>query len=259
MTRLTAAVLMLLTLSLSPVQAEVDESFDGTDSVTAPATKPKPRPRPKPKAAPKPVVKAPVLPSAPIPYLSLKPDMPPVAGAPIAPKAPVILAATVDEPPPPPPPPPPSVAARIDTPAPPVYVIPARTHDLKCETQVVDKNVMVSKGTFYLEVTLSEVFPDEAARFKVMFADPRHLSLVKDTVCETISCQVRISPNFYDLYNQRTKKGAALRVTLDRHTGAFLAQKIDGKSLLGRIDFKPETDTFEQGYCRPQSRPDKLF
>lgn len=253
----------LLALSAAVTLAPLTVHAEEEDGVTPVATPAKARPKPKPKPKPKPPVLT--LPAAPVPYTQLKAAGPaplkaptPVLQTPAAvvvkdtPPAPVLqpLRPVVADIPPPPP-------------APPVYVAPThdlrRTHDLKCETQTVDAKGAVSKGTFYLEITLSDVFPDEAARFKVMFADPRHPSLMKDTLCETIACTVKISPNFYDLYNQRTKRGASLRVTLDRQSGAFLAQKTEARPRLGVIGMKADPVDYEQGYCRPQSRPDKLF
>ncbi|MDC7684991.1 hypothetical protein PQU92_17030 [Asticcacaulis sp. BYS171W] len=267
----------LLAFGAGSAHAELEDGEVVIEEVIKPAAKPKPKPKPKavaPKPAAKPAAKLPAkLPDAPIPYSQLKApekttEKVPVKTADKAPeKAPVVShddppvavvvnnlppvhkpAAPVVEPAPPPPP------------EPPVYVLSAKTHDLKCETQVVGPKGLISKGSFYLEVSLSEVSPDENARFKVLMADPRHDSLLKDTVCETITCAVKISPNFYDLYNSRTKRGAQLRVTLDRHTGAFLARKVDGKDIIPlpiRADEK--LGEYEQGYCQPQSRPDKLF
>jgi hypothetical protein len=261
-------VIFSLTMAPNLMAQEVEEGSEGgAVEMMLPKPKakstPKPKPRPKIKAAqnatvksgqPKPALSK--LPSAPIPYATLKSMVKPVTT-----KVPASIQAKplpadfslpetspVTIPPPLPPPPPP----------PPVYVPSITTIELKCETEVILGNKPVSKGSFILEISPSDVFPDENARFKVMFADPRHQSLMKNTVCETLSCMARISPNFYDLYNQRTKSGTGLRVTLDRQSGAFLAQISQGKGPMG-LSLNAEKARFEQGFCKPQSRPDKLF
>lgn len=241
------------------------------EETTSDAPKPKPKPRPKPKPKPKIVAPAPKLPDAPIPYTQLQaaPAAPPtITKVEAHPVTPIAVPTPAHVPPPPPviiaqPRPPvahaPEPIAPADTPAP-LPLLPSVTHDMKCETQVVGPKGLISKGQFYLEVGLSDVFPDDTARFKMVMADPRHESLLKDTACETIECRVTISPNYYDLYNARTKRGAQLRVTLDRHTGAYLARRTDGKLPLGGSTLiKEGPGEYEEGYCTLQKRPDKLF
>ncbi|ESQ78544.1 hypothetical protein [Asticcacaulis sp. YBE204] len=259
---------LLLAVAATSAHAELEDGDVVIEEVIKPAAKPKPKPKPK-AVAPKPAAKPPAkLPDAPIPYHQLKaPEKAPVKTADKTPEKPHVVthddppvAVVVNNLPPAYKPAAPAVEqAPPPPPEPPISVLSAKTHDLKCETQVVGPKGLISKGIFYLEVSLSEVSPDENARFKVLMADPRHDSLLKDTVCETITCAVKISPNFYDLYNSRTKRGAQLRVTLDRHTGAFLARKTDGKDMISLPIRKEGPGEYEQGYCQPQSRPDKLF
>ncbi|MFT3998055.1 MAG: hypothetical protein QM667_11680 [Asticcacaulis sp.] len=260
------ALIGSLLLGAPLAYAEPEEDGAVAEEVTPKA---KPRPKPKPKAtAPK--ASAPKLPDAPIPYAQLSgtpdahktetqkttghsaktPDTshaPTVAATPLPP---VMATPTAPAYAPPPPPPPPMTPE----------IIPAATHDLKCETQVVGPKGLISKGSFYLEVELSAVFPDDTARFRMTMAQPRHQSLLKDTACETVDCRATISPNYFDLYNSRTKRGAQLRVTLDRHTGAYLARQTDGKLPLGASTvLKEGPGLYEEGYCTPQTRPAKLF
>ncbi|UDF03809.1 hypothetical protein [Asticcacaulis sp. AND118] len=262
-----ALLLMTCAALTAAAHAEPPDGEGSTGPVgeetTTDAPKPEPRPRPKPKPKPKVVAPAPKLPDAPIPYTQLQatpaphPTIARVEAHPVTPIA-VPTPAHV-------PPPPPAIIAQtapiapVDTSAP-LSLLPSVTHDMKCETQVVGPKGLISKGQFYLEVGLSAVFPDDTARFKMVMADPRHESLLKDTACETIECRVTISPNYYDLYNARTKRGAQLRVTLDRYTGAYLARRTDGKLPLGgSAVIKEGPGEYEEGYCTLQKRPEKLF
>ncbi|MEM9963755.1 MAG: hypothetical protein AAGC58_00250 [Asticcacaulis sp.] len=257
--------LMVLLLAVSaPVAMAEDEDGSEYDEIVAkPVTGAKPRPRAR--VAPvKKVEPAPKLPDAPIPYQTLPgavsapagvtgpmehkvvPTLPTPAKVHNLPEAitapdalmplPAPMRSFESEPLPPPPP------------APPAFVS-GDVLNLKCETQVISANRVVTNGAFFIEVKPSEVFGD-SARFKVMFADPRHESLIKETLCETVSCNIRISANFYELFNQRTKKGKSLKVTLDRRNGAYLAQNRDGET---------DTGDYEQGYCLPQVEGRKLF
>ncbi|MFT4091147.1 MAG: hypothetical protein QM645_10475 [Asticcacaulis sp.] len=271
---------MLLAVSAPVVMAEDEDGTEYEEIIAKPVTAAKPRARTvaRPRSAQvKRAEPEPKLPDAPIPYESLSNKVSAAAGvtehmehrviktlpAPVpvqagsAPVSPVqnlpdaitapVIAAPVREPVPefapefapefvPPPPPPPAFVS-------------GEVLNLKCETQVVAGNRLVSQGAFYLEITPSDVFAD-SARYKVMFADPQHESLIKETLCETVSCTIRISSNFYELFNQRTKKGKSLKATLDRRNGAYLAQDRDKEVDAG---------TYEQGYCLPQGESRKLF
>ncbi len=217
---------------------------------------------------------APVIPAAPIPYATyagLSPDMvkaltpdtapPAQAATPVAPaqvtQATPDVAATPDmlpqpvettapaaaaAPPPPPPPPPPEMMADAPPPATPGEI------SLRCQTRVTEGDRLVSSGTFYIDLFPSPVFPDTHATFKFLFADPGHPSLIRDTVCQDAPCSADVTGQAYYLVNTRTRKGKALRITLDRLQGAFYGEKVDGKRHLG-----------EQGYCTPQALPGVRF
>ncbi len=257
------ALLLTCALLASAAYAEPPDG-EGASGAVGEERAPKPKPKPRPKAKPKPkaVAPAPKLPEGPIPYAQLQAAPAAKTEAHPAPVAMPVAAVTHVLPPPPPPPPVIAVAPVPERADPPeaLPLSPSVTHDLRCETQVVGPKGLISKGQFYLEVALSDVFPEDTARFKMVMADPRHQSLLKDTACETLDCRVTISANYYDLYNARTKRGAQLRVTLDRHTGAYLARRTDGKLPLGGSTvIKEGPGAYEEGYCTLQKRPEKLF
>ncbi|EGF91824.1 extensin [Asticcacaulis biprosthecium C19] len=260
---------LLLTAALamaSPVLAE-GSGHPYTGEGDAEAT-PKPKPKPR-KAKPKPAVPAPKLPDAPIPYTQLgggtplSPDMAkaltPTAAAHV--EAPPVHAAHPDpapvhtthapvhiaEVPPPPPPPPPAQEVVVINPPPPAEI------NLKCETTTSRGKKTVSTGIFYIAIVPSPVFPDEEASFQFRFVDPAHTSLVRDTVCQDISCQARVSPSTYSLVNMTTKGGDALRITLDRTRGSFYAEAIDDK----RVGFTSHLG--EQGWCAPEPKATKAL
>lgn len=254
------ALLLACALLSGAAYAEPPDSEGASGAVGeegAPIPKPKPRPKPKPK--PKTVVPALKLPEGPIPYTQLQNTSAAKTDAKTAPVAMPVAPMTHAVPPPPP------TIAVAPAPEPKgqpeaLPLSPSVTHDLRCETQVVGPKGLISRGQFYLEVALSDVFPENTARFKMVMADPRHQSLLKDTACETLDCRVTISANYYDLYNARTKRGAQLRVTLDRYTGAYLARRTDGKLPLGGSTLiKEGPGEYEEGYCTLQKRPEKLF
>lgn len=258
------ALLLVCALLSGAAYAEPPDGEGASGAVGEEGTpKPKPKPRPKPKPKPKTVAPAPKLPEAPIPYAQLQNAPAAKTETHPAPVAMPVAPVTHAVPPPPPPPPPVITVAPAPEPTEPPEALPLSpsvTHDLRCETQVVGPKGLISRGQFYLEVALSDVFPENTARFKMVMADPRHQSLLKDTACETLACRVTISANYYDLYNARTKRGAQLRVTLDRHTGAYLARRTDGKLPLGGSTLIREgPGEYEEGYCTLQKRPEKLF
>ena len=249
-TRAPWFLLSLAVLAL-PIVVSAEGVYKPEGEATTPAA-------PKPKPKPKPVVKktAPAIPAAPIPYTtySLTPDVakaltptvtpspaatpvvvtdPPIviAPSPILPVQPVETA--------PPPPPPPAVTPSAVT-----------EISLRCETHKVRGKKTVASGTFYIDIFPSPVFPDEHADFKFLFADPAYDSLIRGTMCLDTTCSAEVSGTAYYLVNRVTKKGAALRITLDRARGAFYAEEMG----------KHGDDHFgEQGYCVPQPLPQALF
>lgn len=261
---------LAVTLSLATPAAVHAE--DGAPEASAPAKKKVARKKAKPKAA------APAKPAGPVPYTTLTPSPAPTAqpvtigppahalthdvmpqpaetNVPVAPPSDVAIAPKVDTAPPPPPPP---VVARAIPQAAPTVGSQAQI-SLKCETQVVDGKQMVSRGTFYIDLFPSAVFPDQNADFKFLFVDPAHKSLIRGSVCLDTMCSANVTESAYYLVNKVTKRGAALRITLDRSRGAFYAEEIDS-GVLGLIGGnKKGSHPGESGYCTPQSLPAKLF
>lgn len=252
----------------APVSAHAEgETGDGANPLLAPARPAAPRRKAKPKPKP-------VLPAAPIPYTTytagkapaaspiiaqaLTPDSTPHSAPPAAPLTPLPPPVAVGEVPVPapalpqqplsaPPPPAPQSAAPVTPPQP----APAEI-SLKCDTQVTEGKHQVSRGTFYINLFPSPVFPDAQADFKFLFVDPAHKSLIRDSICLDASCSATVSGAAYYLVNRRTKHGEALRITLDRSNGAFYAEEID-KGMTGGAHLG------EQGWCTPQKLPSALF
>lgn len=250
MTRLahrTAWLLLSAAVLASPAAAEGVYKAEG-EATTAPVAKPKLKPRLVAKKA------APTIPAAPIPYTTYKltPDVakaltpaspPPAASPPVVITDPPIVIAPSPITPVQPieaPPPPPPVAAN-----------PGVTEiSLRCETHKVRGKKTIASGTFYIDLFPSPVFPDQHADFKFLFADPAYDSLIRGTMCLDTTCSAEVSGTAYYLVNRVTKKGAALRITLDRARGAFYAEEMG----------KHGDDHFgEQGYCTPQPLPKALF
>jgi hypothetical protein len=72
-------------------------------------------------------------------------------------------------------------------------------------------------------------------------------------------CTANVTESAYYLVNKVTKRGAALRITLDRSRGAFYAEEIDS-GVFGMFGGnKKGSHPGESGYCTPQSLPSKLF
>ncbi|MGA9658051.1 MAG: hypothetical protein WBQ60_02995 [Asticcacaulis sp.] len=138
-------------------------------------------------------------------------------------------------------------------PAPPAMA--AASHiSLRCETQTTEGKRLISKGSFYIDLFPSPVFPDTMADFQFLFVDPAHDSLIRDSMCIDTLCSANVTVTAYYLLNQVTRKGAALRITLDRTKGAFYAEEI------GRNGRKSDgAHRGEQGYCTPQTLPTQLF
>lgn len=210
----------------------------------------------------KPAVKPPAMPAHPVPYNSLTgtttaPPRPetsttttttittstPVTPNPTTAKPPVPVQ-TVIEPAPPPPPPVAVAPAPAPTPAPGEI----SEISLKCTTRTTRGVKVVSSGTFYIDLFPSPVFPDELASFQFRFVDPAHDSLIRGSMCLDTICSAKVSGSAYALVNRVTKKGNALRMSLERSQGAFYAEEIHGNRHLG-----------EQGYCTVQPLPGPKF
>lgn len=262
MTRLanrTSWLLLSLVVLALPAAAEGVYKPEG-EATTAEAA-PKPRPRHKP-VAKKPAA---IIPAAPIPYTTYKltPDVakaltptasPPTSTSPvvttdppivIAPSPIVPMSSPQVQPIEAPPPPPPVTTAPEPAPA----AAPTEI-SLRCETHKVRGKKTIATGTFYIDLFPSPVFPDQQADFKFLFADPAYDSLIRGTMCLDTTCSAEVSGTAYYLVNRVTKKGAALRVTLDRARGAFYAEEL-GKHGSDHVG--------EQGYCVPQPLPKALF
>lgn len=240
-------ILLGLSLAVYAPAAMAEEEdgleYEALDAAPRQAAKPRPRAKAAPKLEPE--VK---LPDGPVPYKTLEGAiLTAPAGVTEALEHKVIPSLPTPAPVQVEPVPAPVAPAPEPEPAPSAAATEVLT--LRCETQKVASGKPVSQGAFFLEITPSEVF-DDSARFRVMFADPRHESLIKETLCETLNCPVRISTQFYELFNSRTKSGKALKVTLDRRDGAYLAQNRDKDTDVG---------SYEQGYCQPQREDRRLF
>lgn len=207
--------------------------------------------------APKPVVKrkkpaakpVPALPDAPVPYTNtLSPDMAkaltPAALEPLPPPVAIAPAPLPVQPVEAPPPPAPVVTVA----APLIEQI-----SLKCETQVTEGKRLISQGVFYIDLFPSPVFPDEHADFKFLRIDLAHQSLIRESICLDTGCSANVTGSAYYLVNRTTKRGGALRITLDRASGAFYAEEITS-SRIGMGAHRGET-----GYCTPQKRASTLF
>lgn len=260
-----------LALSLA-APAAVNAEDGAPDNTEAPVKK---KVRKKVKAKPK--ATAPAKPAGPVPYTSLAPStipnaqpvtpgppahalthdimpQPPETNAPVAPPSDVAIVPKTDSTPPPSPP---AIAHAIPPVAPTVNA-PAQI-SLKCETIVVDGKQTISRGTFYIDLFPSAVFPDQNADFKFLFVDPAHKSLVRSSVCLDTLCAASVTESAYYLVNRVTRRGGALRITLDRSRGAFYAEEIDS-GVLGMFGGnKNGNHPGESGYCTPQNLPSKLF
>ena len=262
---LSAAALALL-LGTVPALIPVHAHAEGAEADVRP--KAKQHRKVKRKKAP-----APAKPAAPIPYSALAPQVPaqhvnpgpPTVATtpdalpqpsetnkPIPPDSDVSVAprAALPAPPPPPPPPPaavPNVAPTVSAPA---------EISLRCETQVLVGKRVISHGVFFIDLFPSAVFPDQHADFKFLFVEPSHNSLIRDSICLDAMCPANVTGSAYYLVNQVTKKGDALRITLDRSQGAFYAEEIDR----GFLGFRGNAEhRGERGYCTPQPLPGRMF
>ena len=204
----------------------------------------------------KPAVPAPVTPAAPIPYAPANPLSADMTKA-LTPDAPQKLEPQALEPLPPPVAisPAPLPVQPIEAPPPPVRAAAAALHQisLKCETQVSEGKRAVSKGVFYIDLFPSPVFPDEHADFKFLRVDPAHQSLIRQSVCLDTGCSATVTGSSYYLVSRTTKRGSALRLTLDRSTGAFYGEEINSPRI-GKDSHRAES-----GYCAPQTLPARLF
>lgn len=241
---------ILAGLVLVPMATHAQEETSGPDTTAA-------KPVVHHKTPKKPAVKA-TMPAGPVPYTTLNPAVagpthavpPLVVAVPVAPA--VVVAAPVDVPPPPPPPPPAMMApAQPQAPAPPVH--PAEIN-LRCDTVTTDGKKTLTRGTFFIDLFPSPVFPDRQADFKFEQVEPQHTSLVRDSICMDALCDATVSGSAYYLVNKVTRNGAALRITLNRANGAFYAEEITPRGLTHGGDHLGESGT-----CTPQKLPDALF
>jgi len=232
-----AAALLLLVLLAAPAVAE--EETPATASAPKHVVHKRAR-----KPASKPASK-PAIPAAPIPY-STYAGLPPEVAKALTPGADAAPAPVPTQPAEAPPPPPPAPAVESAPPPPPA---PSEI-SLRCETTLEKGRKTLSSGTFYIDLFPSPVFPDEHADFRFLFVDPAHTSLVRDTMCLDVTCTADVSGAAYALVSRRAKKGAALRITLDRATGGFYAEEMDG----GGSDH-----VGEHGTCVPQPLPHAIF
>lgn len=171
--------------------------------------------------------------------------IPPASDVAVAPRA------SLPAPPPPPPPPPPAALPSVA----PTVSAPAEIA-LRCETEVFAGKRVISHGVFYIDLFPSAVFPDQHADFKFSFVEPSHSSLIRDSICLDAMCPANVTGSAYYLVNQVTKKGDALRITLDRSRGAFYAEEIDR----GFLGFRNNAEhRGERGYCTPQPLPGRMF
>ncbi|MDC7677024.1 hypothetical protein [Asticcacaulis machinosus] len=245
--------LVLALPALAPSLAVAEE----WDAAAADTPKPVVKRVPKKTVVKKKTEPAPTLPSAPVPYTSLKPSPPTVQAAPLKPitssqpvaaiAAPNVTDVAIPEPPPPAAPP--TVIVNLKTP--PATKPSGREITLKCDTVTTMGKDQTTRGTFYLSLIPSETFPDTAADFKVMSIDPDHSSIIRDTLCFSFRCNAAVSPTYYELVDQTQKKGGYLKVSLNRTTGAFYGQKhwTEDKRF-GRDSTEALSET---GTCRPQS------
>ena len=244
-----AVLLCLAAFALPALAEEGPTPSEGATTTAQPKKHRKPAVKPAAKAA---------IPAAPIPYATYKgpsadmvkaltPSSTPQAAPNVA-ATPDMLPQPAETTPPPPPPPPPQLLQ----PAPQVAETPpaaaADEISLRCETRTSEGKKVISQGSFYIDLFPSPVFPDASASFKFLLADPNHTSLIRNSICLDTICSAEVSGQAYYLVNTRTKKGNALRITLDRVKGAFYAEEVDGKKHLG-----------EEGYCTPQALPKVLF
>ncbi len=266
---LSVAALALL-LGSAPAFVPVHAHAEGAESDTPVKAKHHRKARRKKAATP-----APVKPAAPVPYSTLAPPVPaqhvnpgPATVAttpdalpqpsetnkPIPPASDTAIAPRASLPAPPPPPPPPPPPTALPNVAPTVSA-PAEI-SLRCETQVLAGNRVISHGVFFIDLFPSAVFPDQHADFKFSFVEPSHNSLIRDSICLDAMCPANVTGSAYYLVNQVTKKGDALRITLDRSQGAFYAEEIDR----GFLGFRNNAEhRGERGYCTPQPLPGRMF
>ncbi|MGZ3297561.1 MAG: hypothetical protein ACXU8O_00985 [Asticcacaulis sp.] len=190
--------------------------------------------------------KPPVTPPTSVPYTTLGPD---------AAKAltPASSPAPTDALLPPPPPPPVVMAAPSDAGPKPQTTAPAEI-SLRCNTVTSNGRKTLTGGTFYIDLFPSPVFPDQEADFKFLLVDPAHASLIRDSACMDMRCEANVSGSAYYLVNRVTKKGAALRITLNRADGAFYAEEITPGGLT-----QTGGHTGESGWCKPQPLPQAMF
>lgn len=258
MKRVLSCLLVLAAFTVA-APALAEGGSGGTDGGMAAA--PKKAVRKKAKAKPKAV--APAKPAGPVPYTSLgTPAVAPAPqvvspGPPAAAMTPDALPQPVETNHAPTTPSDVAVAPRAAPPPPPrgAPTVAPREVSLKCDTQVTDGKGQLSRGTFYIDLFPSEALPNEHADFKFIFVDPAHKSLIRESICLDTMCSATVTNSAYYLVNRVTRRGGALRITLDRSKGAFYAEEVPDGGLFA----KGGTHRGEQGYCTPQSLPAPLF
>jgi hypothetical protein len=115
---------------------------------------------------------------------------------------------------------------------------------LKCDTVVFSGSKARSSGSFYIGLFPLELNPEEWADFRVYRVDPRHETLLRRSACLDKRCSAQVNATAYFLVNQSDKK-TVLRITLDRLTGAYLAEYAT-KSLAGLR----QSELYEKGSCQ---------
>jgi hypothetical protein len=131
---------------------------------------------------------------------------------------------------------------------------------LRCST-TADKSLgkvrSQTQGRFTLSLIPSEVSPEDYADAQIMSLDPDHDTTLKQTTCFTYRCSVKLTPGFYEIYSQFRKKDA-LKITLNRQTGAFYGHQYASPKLLQGFNTAPLIIE-ERGTCTPVPKAQNLF
>jgi len=115
---------------------------------------------------------------------------------------------------------------------------------LKCDTVVFSGSKAHSSGSFYIGLFPLEGIEDQWSDFRIYRVDPRHDTLLRLTYCLDKICSAQVNDTAYFLIAQSDKK-TTLRITLDRYSGAYLAE-YSTKSLVGLM----QTERYEKGTCQ---------
>jgi hypothetical protein len=122
---------------------------------------------------------------------------------------------------------------------------------LQCDTTLFEGKKPKSYGRFYINLFPSDLIPDHQADFRFFRADPLHQSLIKNTPCQDHMCSAQATGSVFYLHQERRKK-SALRLTLDRRSGTFLAEY----SLDSRLG---DRHLYETGTCQVAVSHKSLF